>query len=105
MWVADLADGSVVGGPSVNFLDIDRPILKLTILNTDIFVKDCSQYYMVFHAVAMVGEQGRVEAIEIGGITKDKEYCGVNLTRHGVKESMVYTAANFPYHASLKPGR
>lgn len=104
MWIAELADGSMVGGPSTNFLAISQPISKLAVLNTDIVIKDCSHYYMVYHAVAAVGQQGRVEAIEIGGFTKDGEYQGINITRFGVKTCKVYTAANFPYCASLKPG-
>lgn len=105
MWVAELGDGSMVGGPGANFLNIDQPILKLGVLNTGMTIKDCSHYYMVFHAIAAVGEQGRVEAIEIGGLTKDNEYRGINITRLGVIEHKVYTAADFPYHDALKPGK
>lgn len=104
MWVAELADGSMAGGPDANFLAISQPISKLAVFNTDIVIKDCSHYYMVYHAVAAAGQQGRVEAIEIGGLTKGGEYQGINVTKFGVKTRKAYTAANFPYGASLKPG-
>lgn len=103
MWAAKLIDDSMVGYPS-NFLEINQPIRELIIPKAKVSVKDCHAYYMVFHAIAAVGQQGRVEAIEIGGLTKGGEYCGVNLARSGAKEEKRYTAASFPYRAALKPG-
>lgn len=104
MWVAELGDGSMVGGPGANFLNIDQPILKLGILNIGITIKDCSQYYMVFHAIAAVGKQGRVEAIEIGGLHRDGKFHGINVARDGKKERKTYTKELFPYHTALKLG-
>lgn len=103
MWSALLVDGSVVGHPS-NFLAINQLIRELSIPNTDIKIDNCSEYYLVFHAIAAVGGQGRVEAVEIGGSKADGEYHGRNLLRTGKVEKKVYTKDTFPYQTSLKPG-
>lgn len=105
MWTAELNDGTHVSYPT-NFLEIKKPIIKLafkTNSKSDICVKNCTKYYMVFHAVAVLGRQGRVEKIEIGGLTKDNKYQGFIFSQKGIEDAS-YDVDNFPYKTALMPG-
>lgn len=104
MWIAELVDGLIVDGKKSNFLDIAVPIQQLSVPSAGIIIKDCAEYFMAFHAVAVVGQQGRVESIEVGGLFQDGLYHGLLWTRDRKRKEIIYEKDQFPFGAALKPG-